>query len=465
MQTRTTWPLVGTGIMVLALVVGCGGAGTGGGEDSVTADTVPRADKGISEDGAPADTGILEDTTPDTGPDATPPAQGIYEVLVFTTAYTCVGCEGVSICGAPPMSGSHVITVDADPNTETGLLFAAERWEAPGRALPLGTCEVLTGETLYPVTHPPHGVDVQDAGDLVFSGAMPLMQPPITLGYFQATHNYPSVARGPSTQAVWPDEYLAGTDLAVEAGGGADWAAFTAATLAPEPFDILTPHTDEDGQISNVATDQPLEVTWTGGGGFDDVVIQLWGEYCPAGIDDIKVMVHCHVPNDGAFTIPGDLLASLEWPNYMHLAVTMSEKIVLDIPGVEGEAAWSVRARAELPIYHDPAADPAPFDCTADVMEAGFAGEPCSEDGDCGGGCCLPQWSGMYFYQNYCSIPDCGEGGPGCPVDALCVQDYWDTPWETYCAKFCETDQDCRGPEYACLPQDGGATACVPAFW
>ncbi len=442
---------------------GKGDAATDVAMEDTGGEVVSAGDLKPGDDLVPADAPLPGDTVPGELPE--PPPEGPHEVAVFTAAHGCVGCVSVSVCGSPPMSDSYVVTLDAAPNEAAEDLFAAERWEAAGRGLPMETCMLYVGDALDPVIQPPQGIDVLDAGDLTFGAQMTLFQEPIVLGYSDITHNYPSVANPPTSQAEWPSEYAAGAAITLDGSGGADWSAFGATDLAPEPFDILTPHTDGDGKIQNIATDEPLEVTWTGGGDFEDVVLYLQGEYCPNVLGNINFILACHAKNDGSFTIPAEELGGITWPNFVHLTVTASRKVPLDVAEAEGEPAWTVRSHASLPVYHDPDASPFDFTCTSQSMAEGFVGNACAADADCGGGCCLPEFADAYYKDNYGSLADCGDGGPECPADAVCVNDYWDTPWQTYCAKKCASDADCRPPEIACLPTDAGHDACVPAFW
>ena len=393
-----------------------------------------------------------------------PPPGNAYEAVAFSVLHNCVGCQAVSICGWPPVSDSYGLTADAAPNVETGVLFAAERWEAAGRKLELETCEVLTGAALDQVTHPPGGIDVLDAGTLSIGGNMPLLETSLVLDYHKATGNYPSVFRAPSSQEEWSNEYVAGAALNIDGSGGVDWGNLSTADVSPEPVVILTPHTDPEGQIQSIPTDTALEITWSGAQDFDDMVISMEGFFCGGGIEGIEFLVMCHAQNDGAFVVPAELLQQLEWPMYVNLALSISRKVSLGVPGVEGDPSLSVRTWADVPIYHDPNAQPTQeLDCNAEEMAEGFAGEPCSTNADCGGGCCLPEYQ-VYFHDNYCSIPDC-SGNEDCPSDAVCTADFWETPWESYCAGLCNSDDDCRLPEYACLPTESGVTACKPNFW
>ena len=269
----------------------------------------------------------------------------------------------------------------------------------------------------------------------------------------------------PPTQDEWAEYYKKGVDIHVEAAGGSDLVAFSADALSPEPFDITSPHTDTDGKIQSISTDQPLEILWSGGSNFDNLVLILEAYYCPGSIAAINFMVMCHVENDGDFTIPAEHLSDLEWPNYVTLHMTMSQKVSLEVPEIEPDTAWSIRSISTVPIYENPDASPPPYNCESDFMEEGFVGNACLDDSECGSGCCLPEILDMYFYDNYCSITGCTSDNQ-CPTDAVCAESFYiSVPWQTYCAKKCSSDSDCRFPELACLPTSDGTTACIPNFW
>jgi hypothetical protein len=310
------------------------------------------------------------------------------------------------------------------------------------------------------ILDPIEGVTVLNAGTTItWSGDMGALTPSLTNDYHEVTRNYTSVAR-PVNYA--PEvEYLPGADMTVEAPGGDDVSAFSATAVAVEPIEVVTPSTDESGQIQNMATDAPLEVTWTGGGDFDDVVIMLYFAMCP---DMPTAFVMCRAANDGAFTIPLENLSGLDWPNVVLLYMTQSLKIPVEAEGLLDDPAWSVRAHSMVPVYHDPGATPPPFACDALTMSEGYAGNACTDDSDCGGGCCLEAVD-VYYYDNYCTIDDC-DSDAACPADAVCIRNvHYVVPVDYFCARRCTDDSDCRTPEYACLGTDEGETVCRPNFW
>ena len=92
-------------------------------------------------------------------------------------------------------------------------------------------------------------------------------------------------------------------------------------------------------------------------------------------------------------------------------------------------------------------------------------GEPCTDPAACGGGCCIPQVGDVYFADGYCSVVDCTSDSD-CPADAFCMPNHyvW-VPIDSYCAKRCTSDADCRTPMYACLVTDVGVNGCLPNFW
>lgn len=379
------------------------------------------------------------------------------EVIAATTSRTCVGCDSVTWCGFPPMSDSTALLLDVAPNNDTGLLFATERWEAWARSLAPESCARLTGDALDAVVVPPHGVDVLDAGEVSLSGDMPLLSEPMSLDFKAVTHNYPSAAR-----LMDVADYTSGAQITLAAAGGQDVSAFDASSVSVGITDILTPHTDGAGKIADIATDAPLEVTWSPSGEFGQALILLAGEYCVSGW---AFMIGCRATDDGAFTVPAELLDGLEWPNIVELYLFRSRKIALEAQGLSGDPVWSVRSAASVPIYHDPQAAPVQFECTNTLMEPGYVGSACSDESECGGGCCVPHFADVYFFGGYCSLIGCSADAD-CPSDATCATNHHpQVPFERYCAKLCASDDDCRPPEYACLPDDSGASVCRPNSW
>jgi hypothetical protein len=158
-------------------------------------------------------------------------------------------------------------------------------------------------------------------------------------------------------------------------------------------------------------------------------------------------------------------MAAIEWSNVAELSLHGSRKIAVDADGLTDDAAWTVRAWGGLPVFYDP--EPSkpypPLDCVSDSMAEGFAGEPCTTDDECGGGCCLTPVE-VYFHGGYCSLIGCSNDGD-CPSDAACISNpYPQVPIQSFCAKRCASNDDCRWMEYACLEYDG-VNVCRPNFW
>lgn len=468
---------VWAGLVALVALLGCSSGNGGTTADGVGADTPTAADSATdwsasndsaadsTADGATASDSVFDSTTDwatDSATDATPdgsepPLEGEREVIAMAINRACIGCDGVSICQGLPMSDRTAVTFDASPNNDTGVLFAAERFERAGLTLALDSCLVLEGAAREAVIEAPHGVDCMDAGTLSLSADMPLLEAPTTLDYQDVTGNYPSVFLPVATA----ESYVPGAAMNLEATGGEEVAAFSCAHAAPEPIEILTPHLDEDGQVDNVATDAALDVTWSGGNGLDELTLYLYGYYCQAGPESFAA---CRVANDGAFTIPADIMQSMTWPTVVELYLSGSHKEPIAAPALLGEPAWSVRAVSYVFAYYDPDVAPPVQTCDSESMAEGSVGAPCETDADCGGGCCLRQVE-VYFEGNYCTLLGC-ESDDDCPADAACVaQNNPFLPVDDYCGKRCTSDDDCRFPEYACLAIDGGATVCRPNFW
>ena len=473
----------------LVMLCACGGGSQENSGDMSDVAAVDQVEEeGVSADQATAgevrEPDLLEDLeaeqdsgggVPDSGSDGPgetedsqevgPVPEGVSEAVDFTTSHSCIGCQGVQICDGLPLSDGYAVTLQAAPHAGEQMLFAAERWEAPGRELALGTCELVQGDELKQIAIPPQGVEVLDGGSITLTGAMPLLEEPLEVSYHELTHNYDAVARLAPEGASWEDHYLPGEDLQIEAPGGVDLGGFDAASAAPGSFELLSPATDDEGQIASVDVEKELLVKWSGGEGFDTVVLYLQGSWCPAGVANINFMLYCNVPNNGEFTIPQDMMKSLEWPNYVELFLSMSKKVPLEIDGLDNGPAWSVRAIASTYIYEDLTVSPELPECESTSIEEGLTGEDCLSDDDCGSGCCLPEVDAMYFLGNYCSVTGCQSDGD-CPADAACAPEvHPSVPWDSYCAKLCEKDSDCRFPEYYCGWVGGETNACVPNAW
>lgn len=463
-NTPPPWGLfLALGLLLLG-PPGCGDTSTTGDAGDTATEEAPdeQADPDVPDGDVQPDDPLpdAEDTTDEDGP---PPPEGDREILASAVNRSCIGCDSVSWCGKLPMSDITVLTFDCAPNNDTGHFFAAERWEWHGRVQDLDTCETYLGDGLGSIVNTIDGVTVLDAGTITLSGEMGALTPPLSNDFHEMTHNYTSVARVVNHE---PDgEYTPGVPMTVEAPGGEDLSAFSAVGVAVEAIEIITPSTDESGKIRNIATDAPLEITWTGGGDFDDVAIMLYFSRCPdTSLSFITGFVMCRAANDGAFTIPLENLAGLEWSNIVLLYVSQSIKVPVEVEELVDDSAWSVRALSMVPVYHDPDWTLPPFDCDALSMPEGFVGNACADDSDCGGGCCLEAVD-VYYYDNYCTIDDC-DSDAECPADALCTRNvHAVVPVDHFCAKRCTDDSECRSPEYACLWTDEGETVCRPNFW
>jgi len=376
------------------------------------------------------------------------------EVVATTIVRACVGCQDVSVCGSAPQSEQTLLELSAYLHGAPVTVFATERLEAAGRALEIGACQVLEGAALAAIVDAPAGPDCLDGGEIALSGAMSLLEVPFAASYSDFVDNYSTELRGERPG----QSYTAGVDLNLIAAGGAEVSGFTLQHPAPEPLEITSPRMSEQGKVDNIATDAPLLVSWSGGVDFDDVVITLFGEYCAAGR---SVLVLCHAANTGAFTVGTDTLSQVTWPNLVTLRLLGSAAVPVPAPELGADAAWTVRAAADVYVYRDDAAQPPALTCSSDQMREGFAGDACETDGACGGGCCIASM-GEHFPGGYCSLPDC-ETDLDCPADAACIENR--NPAVNvgrYCAQRCTSSDECRTPDYDCL-EFGQQTVCRPA--
>jgi hypothetical protein len=119
--------------------------------------------------------------------------------------------------------------------------------------------------------------------------------------------------------------------------------------------------------------------------------------------------------------------------------------------------AWGACVGATLPAP-ETCGDGVDDDCdgTADdgcAPPPSDVGAACSDDAECDGDC-LAQDEQAPWTDGYCTAA-C-EQDADCPHDAHCALGL--------CARDCATDDDCRGPSYACRDVDGDeATECAPA--
>lgn len=110
------------------------------------------------------------------------------------------------------------------------------------------------------------------------------------------------------------------------------------------------------------------------------------------------------------------------------------------------------------------APDETPDGSEADAAEADDAsgegisrrpmGAPCTEGSECEGLFCIDETLDPSFVDGYCSAIFCDPTYPGsCFDDGAC----FDTEiYPPLCAALCETDADCRGPDYVCVG------TCIP---
>ncbi|MBN1771136.1 MAG: Zn-dependent exopeptidase M28 [Deltaproteobacteria bacterium] len=93
-------------------------------------------------------------------------------------------------------------------------------------------------------------------------------------------------------------------------------------------------------------------------------------------------------------------------------------------------------------------------------------GAACTDGAQCEGLFCIDESLDPSFVDGYCSALYCDPGFPGsCFDDGAC----FDTEiYPTLCAALCETDADCRGPDYVCvgtcIPDDFTAPLARPGL-
>jgi len=273
-------------------------------------------------------------------------SEGPREIASFEVSRTCPGCLGVQWCELPLSDESTTVTLSAAPNQETGLLFPSEQYEAIGRPISLleGCRWYAPGVTLTERFEAPWNATVLDAGTITVTGDMDAMSEPMTTTYGTLEQGYE-----PTTRPVELDQYRAAVELVLEAEGGSNLPSFEAQALSTEPFEILEPSVDSNGQVVNFENETDLEIRWSGGGGFDDVVIIVEAFSCPSQIEGLLA---CRVENDGDFTIPGPVVSrdAITDSDVVMLHLIRSRQIPLDVEGLDGELVWSIRSSLTVPL-------------------------------------------------------------------------------------------------------------------
>lgn len=354
----------------------------------------------------------------------------------------------------PGMSNFQVFSLTFSENTLLELLpfptvsplafTATERIEQEVRGLPLESCAVLR------LRENPR-VDCLNAGTLSLTAPWPGFDFP-ALEYSLPTDNYPAqVVFGASLGT-----YAVGAPMELRAQGGPEIAAFTQAATSPPELLLQSPVHDRAVTRPTIPLDQPLLVRWSGQGSASRASIVLAGEWATKGASGT---IGCNVANDGEFSIPASVLTGLSLGQVASVSVAVSETVPLSVPELPG-GYLRVGSRAQLLVHYDPDAVPVRERPTY-TMKAGYVGDACSADSQCGGGICAR--SSLYFMGGYCTVASCVDD-QDCPADARCFDDTFGySPYPSYCARTCQTGSNCgrSEPVYGCSPQVGWS-ACVP---
>jgi hypothetical protein len=98
--------------------------------------------------------------------------------------------------------------------------------------------------------------------------------------------------------------YQGGVPYRFEGYGGSDVGSFSISLGAPQPLTLTNPPVSAS-HAHNAS--QPLNVRWTGGGGFGEVDVSLSG-----GTLSVAVTIHCRFSDDGRGTIPANLITQMK---------------------------------------------------------------------------------------------------------------------------------------------------------
>ncbi len=400
------------------LVLGCG---PDSGSD------VPDADNDAGTD-------TVEDTSSET--DALIPSLDERPIIISSLVQNCPGCVEVSICGGPSQNELETLELGAYPTNDPVILHAGDRFIAFASQLPLETCHVAVGPEVDWLTDH-ENMTVLDAGDITLSGEMPLFDSsPMLIEYTGAMANsYTAQIRYYSEE----DDYVPGADLDLGVAGGADVAAFALTTPAPAALHLVSPHVDSEGKVSNIAIDAELAVSWSGADSYDEILLQLSGDYCDSGGDSTYAL--CRVRNDGEFAVPIEVIQALDHYSTILLTLSASRPVAITASEITDHVTWNVNTTTHLPIFHDRSVQ-VPV-CESTSMEGSSVGLACDADTACGGGCCH---STDRFGGGYCTLFDC-ENDQDCPSNAICAPSLG-TGGHPYCAKRCTSNDDCRADEY-----------------
>lgn len=365
----------------------------------------------------------------------------------------CVGCQNVVLLDGKIFSElidyTKMIEMSIIPTNTDGILVN-RRMETLAKKIPIESCKILNDNV-----HTVPKADILDAGDVTFQGDWSSIEL-ANFTYSTSTNNY-------STELIYQKEghepkerienYGGSRKVTLKGNGSQNVKAFeiTATTMAPI---VLTyPKVNSNGEVPQVDTQAPLNITWRGGES-ENIHIFLRGDWISSS--DTSDILACNVQNDGNFTIDTEILKSFNWANLTTLMISDSKMVNMSLSHNQN-SQLTISSASSLYIHQDINATPI---FQAKTMDIGYVGTQCSSDDDCGGGECLKDTA---FAEGYCSIKNCTSDNM-CPSDAHCFIQTTQFTLPQFCAMPCENDTDCRGGGlYHCREADNGTKSCVPA--
>ncbi|HFU74683.1 MAG TPA: hypothetical protein ENK66_00400 [Arcobacter sp.] len=366
----------------------------------------------------------------------------------FRYIHDCIGCKDVVLLGglvfsANPKNDSKLIEMSVSPNN-TGTMFFQSRIETLSRKIDVDSCEILN-ERIHKTVEE----KILDAGDVSVEADWSGWEIPV-FHYDSTTNNYATQLK---YRGEGLDNYSAGSKVTFYGEGGKSVSAFEVSDTTITPITLTSPRVDSDGQVPQVDSSMPLNVTWEGGDSKNIFVYLTSSWVTTNGVSEI---LSCNVKNDGKFSIPLELIKKYNWGQFTALTVLDSKMKPMLLSSTK-DAQLVVSASSSLYIHQDINATLKQEEKT---MQVGFVGKPCTGDGECGGGTCFLEEP---FLGGYCGLKYCTIENNQCPSDAICFIQSSQFSLPTFCAKPCDVDDDCRVSDaQVCRVGDDGQKSCVP---
>lgn len=333
--------------------------------------------------------------------------------------------------------------MSVSPNN-TGTMFGRSRIEILSKQIEIDSCEILDASVHKTVEE-----KILDAGDVRVNAEWNGWEIPL-FKYGTLTNNYATQLK---YRGAGLANYRAGSKITFYGEGGKDVSAFEASDKTITPITLTNPKVDENGQVPQVNRKIPLNITWKGGDS-QNVFIYLTSKWVTK-FNPIEILA-CNVKNDGAFSIPLDIIKQYNWGQLTTLTALDFKMKAMPLSCTK-DAQLVISASSSLYIHQDINATPKAED---KVMQVGFVGKSCTKNEECGGGTCFVEEP---FFGGYCGLKNCTIANNQCPSDAVCFVQASQFSLPNFCAKPCSVDSDCRTSDaQVCRTGDDGAKSCVP---